>query len=108
MFTAHNAEFDAAFLERAAPTATDVAAGARPPAVHAAAVAAPRPRPRSCPTAWPTSAPATASPSTRHHDALADAAATAAVLPHLLAAHGVTDEADLDALYLAGCAAVAP
>ena len=35
-----------------------------------------------------------------HHDALADAAATAAVLPHLLDAHGVTDEAELDALYL--------
>ena len=35
----------------------------------------------------------------RHHDALADARATAAVLPHLLAAHGVRDESDLDALY---------
>lgn len=35
-----------------------------------------------------------------HHDALADAAATAAVLPHLLTAHGVSDPTDLDALYL--------
>ena len=35
-----------------------------------------------------------------HHDALADATATAAVLPHLLAAHGVTDPTDLDDLYL--------
>jgi DNA polymerase-3 subunit epsilon len=35
----------------------------------------------------------------RHHDALSDARATAGVLPHLLAAHGVHDEADLDALY---------
>jgi DNA polymerase-3 subunit epsilon len=35
----------------------------------------------------------------RPHDALADAAATAAVLPHLLAAHGVADEADLAPFY---------
>ena len=31
----------------------------------------------------------------RAHDALADAAATAAVLPHLLAAHGITDGTQL-------------
>jgi DNA polymerase-3 subunit epsilon len=31
----------------------------------------------------------------RPHDALADAAATAAVLPHLLAAHGITDRGEL-------------
>lgn len=35
----------------------------------------------------------------RPHDALHDARATAAILPHLLAAHGVTDAADLDELY---------
>jgi DNA polymerase-3 subunit epsilon len=38
----------------------------------------------------------------RHHDALADATATAAVLPHLLRANGVTapvDLADLERLY---------
>ena len=35
----------------------------------------------------------------RPHDALADARATAQVLPHLLAAHGVVAAADLDALY---------
>ena len=35
----------------------------------------------------------------RHHDALYDARATAAVLPHLLVAHGVVDELDLAALY---------
>ena len=38
-------------------------------------------------------------PLERHHDALSDARATAGVLPHLLAAHGVLDEADLDPLY---------
>lgn len=35
----------------------------------------------------------------RAHDALEDARATAAVLPHLLAAHGVADADDLAALY---------
>lgn len=35
----------------------------------------------------------------RPHDALADARATAQVLPHLLAAHGVRDLDDLEALY---------
>jgi DNA polymerase-3 subunit epsilon len=35
----------------------------------------------------------------RPHDALCDARATAAVLPHLLAANGVVEAADLDALY---------
>ena len=35
----------------------------------------------------------------RPHDALHDARATALVLPHLLAAHGVTAVGDLDALY---------
>lgn len=36
----------------------------------------------------------------RPHDALGDAAATAAVLPHLLAAHGITDEAQLEPFYV--------
>jgi DNA polymerase-3 subunit epsilon len=35
-----------------------------------------------------------------HHDALADAAATAAVLPHLLAAHHVREADDLGPLYV--------
>ena len=35
----------------------------------------------------------------RPHDALADARATAAVLTHLLAAHGVTQAADLEPFY---------
>ena len=38
----------------------------------------------------------------RHHDALCDARATAAVLPHLLAAHGVVDATDLERLFLSG------
>ena len=38
-------------------------------------------------------------PIERPHDALCDARATAAVLPHLLAANGVVEAADLDSLY---------
>jgi DNA polymerase-3 subunit epsilon len=36
----------------------------------------------------------------RPHDALADADATAAVLPHLLQAHGITDVAGLEPFYV--------
>jgi DNA polymerase-3 subunit epsilon len=36
----------------------------------------------------------------RPHDALADAEATAAVLPHLLRAHHVHDVADLEPFYV--------
>lgn len=36
----------------------------------------------------------------RPHDALVDADATAAILPHLLRAHGVSSAADLDPLYV--------
>jgi DNA polymerase-3 subunit epsilon len=36
----------------------------------------------------------------RPHDALSDATATAAVLPHLLAAHGITDAEQLEPFYV--------
>jgi DNA polymerase-3 subunit epsilon len=36
----------------------------------------------------------------RPHDALGDATATAAVLPHLLAAHGITDTEQLEPFYV--------
>jgi len=36
----------------------------------------------------------------RPHDALSDASATASVLPHLLAAHQITDEAQLEPFYV--------
>ena len=36
----------------------------------------------------------------RPHDALGDAAATAAILPHLIAAHGIADVAQLDPFYV--------
>ncbi len=99
VFTAHNAEFDAAFLERPPPGA-DVPLVARPAPVHAAAVPPPRPRPPADPRPGRLCARYDV-PLDRHHDALGDAQATAAVLPHLLAAHDVRDEADLDAALLA-------
>ena len=103
VFTAHNAGFDAAFLERAAQR-------------HRVEL---RLRPRLCTLGLSR----TLDPDRQlthgllavcdrygialdhHHDALADARATAAVLPHLLAAHGVLDgagtaeHAGLEALY---------
>jgi DNA polymerase-3 subunit epsilon len=39
-------------------------------------------------------------PLERPHDALGDALATAAVLPHLLQAHGVVDSEQLSAFYV--------
>jgi DNA polymerase-3 subunit epsilon len=36
----------------------------------------------------------------RPHDALGDAAATAAILPHLIAAHGITETAQLEPFYV--------
>ena len=54
------------------------------PAVHAAPVTPARLRSGSCRTASATSPRATASLSCTPHDALADAEATAAILPHLL------------------------
>jgi DNA polymerase-3 subunit epsilon len=100
VFTAHNAGFDAGFLERAAAREGIVL----------------RLTPRLCtlelsrhldPERQLTHGLAAvcdryAIPIERHHDALCDARATAAVLPHLLAAHGVVDDVDgvdLQALY---------
>jgi DNA polymerase III subunit epsilon len=98
VFTAHNAAFDAAFIERAA---------------RRVGVSVPL-RPRLCtlelsrrldPARELTHGLADVCarygvPLTKHHDALADARAAAGLLPHLLRAHGVTDGAQLDALYL--------
>ncbi len=97
LFTAHNAAFDAAFLERAA---------AREGVLL-------RLRPRLCtlemsryldPDRQLTHGLAAVCARyditiERHHDALSDARATAAILPHLLFAHGVVDGHGLDQLY---------
>jgi DNA polymerase-3 subunit epsilon len=100
VFTAHNADFDADFLERAA---------------HRSGVALSLDR-RLCtlqlsrrldPDRRLTHGLADVCARyditiERPHDALSDARATAAVLPHLLGAHGVVDESDLADLYSPG------
>ena len=97
IFTAHNVEFDAHFIERAAARAHV------PLRLH----------PRLCtlqlsrrldPDRLLTHGLAEVCarydvPLERHHDALSDARATAGVLPHLLRASGVLDAGDLDVLY---------
>ena len=44
----------------------------------------------------------------RRHDALEDARATAAVLPHLLAAHGIADADQLTAVLDPDCRSISP
>jgi DNA polymerase-3 subunit epsilon len=97
IFTAHNADFDATFVEQAAARAdVPLALGRRLCTLQLSR--------RLDPDRLLTHGLADVCARydvalERHHDALADARATAAVLPHLLAAHGVRDESDLEALY---------
>ena len=97
VFTAHNAEFDAAFIEREA-------ARAGVPVSLDPRLCTLRLSRRLDPERMLTHELAHVCARydvrlERHHDALSDARATAGVLPHLLAAHGVEAAADLDALY---------
>ena len=97
VFTAHNADFDAAFLERAATRSgmtleldrrlctLQLSRRLDPDRQLAHGLADVCAR-------YDVSLE-------RHHDALHDARATASVLPFLLVAHGVADDADLDGLY---------
>ena len=97
VFTAHNAEFDAAFIERAADRDhVPLALGRRLCTLQLSRRLDPD---RQLTHGLADLCARYDVPLERHHDALADATATAAVLPHLLAAHGVLDESDLDALY---------
>ena len=97
VFTAHNADFDAAFIERAARRAGI-------PLTVERRLCTLRLSRRLDPDRQLSHGLADVCarydiPLDRPHDALADATATAAVLPHLLAAHGVADEGDLAGLY---------
>ena len=97
VFTAHNADFDAAFIEAAAARS-----GVRL-RLHKRLCTLQLSR-RLDPDRQLTHGLAEVCARyditiERQHDALHDARATAAVLPHLLIAHGVADEVDLDALY---------
>jgi DNA polymerase-3 subunit epsilon len=97
VFTAHNAKFDAEFINRAAGRARvplrierrlctlDLSRRLDPERLLAHGLADVCER--------------YAVPLVGHHDALADATATAAVLPHLLQALGIVDAAQLDDLY---------
>jgi DNA polymerase-3 subunit epsilon len=97
VFTAHNADFDAAFVEQAATRAkVPLALGRRLCTLQLSRRLDPD---RQLTHGLADLCARYDVPLERHHDALADARATAGVLPHLLAAHGVRDEADLDALY---------
>ena len=100
VFTAHNADFDAAFIERAAARSSL----AMPLGPRLCTLQLSR---RLDPERQLTHGLADVTARydvtiERHHDALCDARATAAVLPHLLAAHGVVDASDLERLYLSG------
>ena len=97
MFTAHNAEFDAAFIERAARRAgVPLALDRRLCTLQLSRRLDPD---RQLFHGLADLCARYDVALDRPHDALADATATAAVLQHLLAAHGVVDETDLDPLY---------
>ncbi len=98
VFTAHNAGFDAAFIERAARRAgIELVLDPRLCTLDLSRRLDPD---RALTHGLADVCARYGVPLTAHHDALADAAAAAAVLPHLLDAYGVSDEAQLDALYL--------
>ena len=97
VFTAHNADFDAGFIQRAAArSGIDLDLGKRLCTLQLSRWLDPD---RRLAHGLPDLCARYDVPIERHHDALHDARATAAVLPHLLVAHGVADEADLEGLY---------
>lgn len=97
VFTAHNADFDAEFLER---TARRHGVPLRLERRLCTLRLSRRLDPDRQLTHGLTDVCARYDiPLERPHDALCDARAAAGVLPYLLAAHGVMEEADLDELY---------
>jgi DNA polymerase III subunit epsilon len=97
VFTAHNADFDAEFLERAARRhGVPLRLERRLCTLRLSRRLDPD---RQLTHGLVDLCARYEIPLERPHDALCDARAAAGVLPHLLAAHGVVDEADLDGLY---------
>ncbi len=92
LFTAHNARFDAAFLVRAARRRTGLELGPRLCTLRMSRRLDPE---RQASHRLSDVCARYGVVLDRPHDALADAAATAAVLPHLITAHGITDRDDL-------------
>lgn len=98
VFAAHNANFDAAFIERiAARSGVELDLKPRVCTLDLSRRLDPE---RALSHRLHDVCDRLGVELTRHHDALADATATARVLPMLLAAHGVTDEEGLEPLYL--------
>lgn len=97
LFTAHNASFDAAFIERAA--ARDGIVLDLSPRLCTLELSRYLDPDRQLTHGLAAVCERHGVRIERHHDALCDARATAAVLPHLLAAHGATDGTGLEALY---------
>ena len=97
VFTAHNAEFDAAFIEHAAQRGhVPLSVGRRLCTLQLSRRLDPD---RQLTHGLADLCARYEVDLDRHHDALSDARATAGVLPHLLAAYGVLDEDDLGPLY---------
>lgn len=92
MFTAHNAEFDGSFIVRAARRRTGFELGPRLCTLRMSRRLDPD---RTQSHRLIDVAERYGVALERPHDALSDAAATAAVLPHLIRAHEVTDIDDL-------------
>jgi len=96
VFTAHNAQFDAGFIERAARRRSGFDLGPRLCTLRMSRRLDPD---RKQSHRLIDVADRFGVPLLNPHDALADAAATAGVLPHLLAAHGITDASQLSAFF---------
>ncbi|WP_394938794.1 PolC-type DNA polymerase III [uncultured Ilumatobacter sp.] len=96
VFTAHNAQFDAGFIERAARRRSGFDLGPRLCTLRMSRRLDPD---REQSHRLIDVADRFGVPLVKPHDALADAAATAGVLPHLLAAHGITNASQLSAFF---------
>lgn len=97
VFTAHNAVFDAVFIQRAAErSGVPLTIEQRLCTLDLSRRLDPD---RSLPHGLADLCARYEVPLTGHHDALADASATAAVLPLLLRDLGITDASQLDELY---------
>jgi len=97
VFTAHNVEFDALFLERSARRyGVPLELGPRLCTMQLSRRLDPE---RQLTHGLAAACDRYGVTIERHHDALCDATATAEVLPHLLRAHGVVQAADLEPLY---------
>lgn len=102
VFTAHNAEFDGGFLARAVRRrpSTDPVRLALTPRLCTLRMSRRLDPDRQLSHRLGDVCERYGVTLERPHDALGDAAATAAILPHLLAAHDITDEHQLEPFYV--------